>query len=168
MRNKQKKLFLIFSVFILSCYTHQAIAQANLSTVPATGGDATGSGGTSSYSVGQVVYITNTGSNGSIAQGVQQPYEITVVTNLDEAAIIQLELSAYPNPAVDFLNLNIGEFEKNNLSYQLYNVAGKLLENKKIEQRLTKINMEKLPKAIYFVKVTRNKTSIKTFKIIKK
>ena len=40
-------------------------------TVPATGGDATGSGGTSSYTVGQVVCTTNTGSNGSVAQGVQ-------------------------------------------------------------------------------------------------
>ena len=31
----------------------------------AAGGEATGTGGTSSYSVGQVVYTTNTGANGS-------------------------------------------------------------------------------------------------------
>jgi hypothetical protein len=42
---------------------------------PQAGGEATGSGGSVSYSVGQVVYTTNTGINGSVAQGVQQPYE---------------------------------------------------------------------------------------------
>ncbi|MFT7299094.1 MAG: hypothetical protein ACI9WO_001916 [Sphingobacteriales bacterium] len=40
-------------------------------TVPATGGEATGNGGSSSYTVGQVVYTTNTGTNGSVAQGSQ-------------------------------------------------------------------------------------------------
>jgi hypothetical protein len=44
-----------------------------------TGGDATGAGGSSSYSVGQVVYTTATGINGSVAQGVQQAYEISVI-----------------------------------------------------------------------------------------
>ena len=40
-------------------------------TIPASGGAAIGSGGTSSYSVGQLVYTTNTGS-GTVTQGVQQ------------------------------------------------------------------------------------------------
>ena len=43
----------------------------------ATVGEATGTGGTASYSVGQVVYTTTTGTNGSVAQGVQQPFEIS-------------------------------------------------------------------------------------------
>ncbi len=48
-------------------------------SVNATGGNASGSGGSASYSVGQVVYTTHTGTNGSVAQGVQQPFEISVV-----------------------------------------------------------------------------------------
>ncbi len=40
----------------------------------ASGGNATGSGGSVSYSVGQVVYTTNIGTTGSVAQGVQQAY----------------------------------------------------------------------------------------------
>ncbi|MFT6196114.1 MAG: hypothetical protein ACJAXY_000429, partial [Nonlabens sp.] len=39
-------------------------------TIPTSGGDATGSGGSSSYTVGQLVYTTNTGS-GTVIQGVQ-------------------------------------------------------------------------------------------------
>ena len=40
----------------------------------ASGGEATGTGGTASYSVGQVVYTTNTDATGTVTQGVQQAY----------------------------------------------------------------------------------------------
>ena len=62
-------------------------------TVPATGGDATRAGGSSSYTLGQVVYTTNTGTNGSVAQGVQQPYEISISVGI-EVTTINLELVA--------------------------------------------------------------------------
>ncbi|MBV1889111.1 MAG: HYR domain-containing protein, partial [Proteobacteria bacterium] len=41
-------------------------------SINVSGGDATGTGGSSSYSVGQVFYTTNVGATGSVAQGVQQ------------------------------------------------------------------------------------------------
>jgi len=78
-------------------------------TVSSAGGNAaTGGGGTVSYTVGQVAYTTITnGVNGSVAQGVQQPYEISVVTALEEANDISLEFSVYPNPFTDYLILKI-------------------------------------------------------------
>ena len=78
--------------------------------VPASGGDAVGSGGSSSYTVGQVVYTTNTGVNGSVAQGIQQPYEISTLVGL-EVTQINLELSAYPNPTNNVIHLSIGNYE---------------------------------------------------------
>ncbi len=45
----------------------------------ASGGDATGSGGTVAYSVGQVVYTSNTSSSGTVDQGVQHAFEIYTV-----------------------------------------------------------------------------------------
>jgi len=136
--------------------------------VPATGSNASGSGGTVSYSVGQVVYTTNTGgSNGSVAQGVQQPFEISVVTGLEEAKGINLSVSAYPNPTTDFLNLKIENYDNTNLSYQLFDISGKLLETKKLEGNQTNIVMSNLVPATYFVKVTDGNKEVKTFKIIK-
>jgi hypothetical protein len=38
--------------------------------IPASGGNATGSGGSVSYTFGQVVYTTKSGTGGSVAQGV--------------------------------------------------------------------------------------------------
>jgi hypothetical protein len=130
----------------------------------ATGGEATGTGGTASYSVGQVVYTTNTGTNGSMAQGVQQPYEISTTVGINETAI-NLALSVYPNPTTNYLTLKVED--NSNLSYQLYDLQGKVIENKKVVANSTIVKMEGLPKAIYFLNVTKNNKSVKTFKIIK-
>ncbi|OFY82304.1 MAG: hypothetical protein A3F72_21770 [Bacteroidetes bacterium RIFCSPLOWO2_12_FULL_35_15] len=135
--------------------------------IPASGGNASGSGGSVSYSVGQVVYTTNTETNGSVAQGVQQPYEILIVTGLEEAEGINLVCSAYPNPATDFVKLKIENYKTENLTYQLYDISGKLLKNKKVESNEMIISLENLVHAAYFLKITDNNKEIKTFKIIK-
>ena len=139
-------------------------AQESINT---TGGNASGSGGSASYSVGQVVYTANIGANGSELQGVQQPYEISVVTGIEEARDINISVSAYPNPTTDYLTLSISQFENSNLSYQLYDIEGKLLQSKIITGNQTTIVMSKLETANYFVKVFQENKEVKTFKIIK-
>ncbi|MDD4149703.1 MAG: T9SS type A sorting domain-containing protein [Bacteroidales bacterium] len=136
-------------------------------SINATGGNASGSGGSVSYSVGQVVYTTNTGTNGSVAQGVQQAFEISVVTGLEQAKGINLAISAYPNPTTDYLTLSIDEFDISNLSYQLYDMNGKLLQNEKITGNQTSIVMSNLVPATYFVKINQGTKEVKSFKIIK-
>ena len=131
-----------------------------------SGGDATGSGGTVAYSIGQVVYTTNTGTNGSVAEGVQQPYEISIVLGIDNHTI-NLELTAYPNPTTNFLTLNVGNAELSTLNFQLYDILGKLIESRKIISSSETIAIENLPTATYFLKVTNNNNEVKTFKIIK-
>jgi hypothetical protein len=140
-------------------------------TIPTSGGDASGIGGSVSYSIGQMVYTTNTGTNGSVAQGVQQPFEISVVTSIDEAKDITLQCTAYPNPTTDLLTLKIDASAKlsiQSLSCQLFDISGKLLETKKVEGSETSIAMGSLVPATYFLKVIQNNKEIKTFKIIKK
>ena len=135
--------------------------------ITAAGGEASGSGGAVSYSVGQVVYTTNTGANGSIAQGVQQPYEISVITGLEEAKGMELECAVYPNPATDFLTFKVKNYAHMNLSYQLFDMNGKLIENRKITSNETQINIGMLVPGTYFLKVFDNQKEIKTFQIIK-
>jgi hypothetical protein len=135
--------------------------------VTTSGGNASGSGGSVSYSVGQIVYTKNTGTNGSVAQGVQQPYEISVVTAIEEAKDISLEIMVYPNPATDYIKLIIKNYEVQNLKYQLYDSNARLLLSNKIVGNETNIVMSNLMSAIYFLKVTDNNKVIKTFKIVK-
>ena len=161
MRHKKLKLS---AVLLLGLGLTELQAQES---VNATGGNASGSGGSASYSVGQVVYTTNTGTNGSVSQGVQQPYEISVVTGLEEAKGINLSISVYPNPTTDYLTLEIKEFELSNLHFQLYDMSGKLLKSEKITGSQTSIVMGNLVPATYFVKVVQGNKEVKTFKIIK-
>jgi len=135
--------------------------------IPTSGSNASGSGGTVSYTVGQMVYTINTDVTGSVAQGVQQAYEISVVNGIEDANEINLLFKAYPNPTSDFLTLNIENYDNTDLSYQLYDMSGKLLENKKIIGNETKIILINRVAAIYFLKVVDNQKEIKTFKIIK-
>jgi hypothetical protein len=140
--------------------------QAQTSVNP-SGGEASGSGGSASYSVGQVGYTTNTVTSGSVAQGVQQPYEISVVTGLEEAKGINLSVMAYPNPTTDYLQLKVESEKLKDLSFQLYDMNGKLLQNEKLTGTETQINMSNYVPSTYFIRVINGNQSIKEFKIIK-
>jgi hypothetical protein len=138
--------------------------------IPASGSDATGSGGSASYSVGQMVYTTNTGTNGSVAQGVQQPYEISVVTGINETKGITLQCSAFPNPTNDLLSLKIDVSATSGsqpINYQLYDNNGKLLVKNILENNETTISMKSFVPSTYFLKVIQGNKEVKTFKIIK-
>jgi hypothetical protein len=132
-----------------------------------TGGNASGSGGSISYSVGQIVYKTYNGSTGNVVQGVQQPYEVSVITGLEEAKDINLVMSAYPNPTSYGITLKVENYKIDNLTYQLYDINGKLLLKQKIKSVETPILMEMLDNGTYFLKVISYKTALKSLKIIK-
>ncbi len=159
MKNKNVTLsaLLLFGAGLSAGYAQQSTT--------ASGGDATGSGGSIAYSVGQIVYTTISGTNGSLSQGVQQPYEISINTGLAEAGI-NLNVAVYPNPTIDALKLNVDNFD-NETSYQLMDVNGKLLESNAVAANITTIKMEHYASATYFLKVIRNNQEIKTFKLIK-
>jgi hypothetical protein len=137
------------------------------SGIPATGGNATGAGGSVSYSIGLVLYQTNISSGGSVTQGVQHPYEIYVYTAIEQADDINLSLSTYPNPATNYLMLEVNDYDKSNLMYQLYDAQGKMIQNGGITDNITRIDMNSMATAVYFLKVFDNNKEIKTFKIIK-
>ncbi|MEN8229766.1 MAG: T9SS type A sorting domain-containing protein [Bacteroidota bacterium] len=160
---RHKKLIFIITILLGFGLTGLQAQEA----IPATGGEASGSGGSVSYTVGQVAYQTHAGTSGSIAEGIQQPYEIWVVTGIEEAAVINLSVNAYPNPVTDHLILTVEDLKLSTLSFQLYDMQGKLLQSKKITGNQTSIVMSNLFPATYFVKVVQGTSEIKSFKIIK-
>ena len=113
-------------VLICFCLFGYGTAIQAQEAVTAAGGDATGSGGSVSYSIGQIDYITNTGTGGTVTQGVQQPYEFFIV-GIDDKKDISVELSVYPNPAVSTVNLRIDNQNLENISFQLYDMNEKLI-----------------------------------------
>ena len=154
-----------FISLLISCFFGLCSAQAQESS-NASGGNAGGSGGTVAYSVGQVVYTTNTGSAGSLAQGVQHAYEIFTV-GIKETAL-NISLTAFPNPTIDNLTLQISGYTNEQLSYQLVDVQGKQLSNGQITAQQTQINMNSLPTATYLIHVVNPENkNIQSFRIVK-
>ena len=133
----------------------------------AAGGDATGSGGSASYSLGQVVYTAVSGSSGTSNQGVQQPYEF-FVTGITETPGIGLEVSAFPNPTPAILNLKIeGGKDLTGMSYQLFDVTGKQLIARQVSANLSQIAMQNFASGTYMLRVLENQKTIQSFTIIK-
>ena len=156
---KHKKIKL--SVLILSLGITAHAQQATT----ASGGDAMGSGGNVAYSVGQVVYNSNSDTSGTVNQGVQQPYEIFTL-GIKETEL-NISLSVFPNPTISNLTLQIGNYNNEKLSYQLYDLQGKLLVHEQITAYQTQINTAGLPSATYFINVVNNKKKVQSFKVIK-
>ncbi len=161
-----KKIFLF--IFCLSVYGFPALtAQVLHAGIATAGGEATGAGGSASYTVGQLVYTTATGTSGSVAQGVQQPFEINVISGIDDIYGIDL-LLAYPNPASDFLILKIANNDFLSFTYQMFNINGSMIRNAKVTGIETSINLTELNPATYFLRIYVDNNEVKTFKIIKK
>lgn len=145
------------SIWLIQCYAQKAATSG--------GGDAYGNNGNVSYSIGQVAFTANTGTNGSVNSGVQQPYEIYVKTGFDKIGI-NLNLSAYPNPTSNFLILKVDDFARST-TFQLYNANGKLLLNREVTGNITNIPMSEYTIGAYILNVSQNNKHIKTFKIVK-
>jgi len=151
---------------LLVCLLFATISTYSQETIPASGGDATGSGGTSSYSVGQLVYTTNTSSNGSVTQGVQQSIELFNLSN-PELTVLTLTAVTYPNPTTDYVVLALTNSTLTDLSYALYDLQGRLVHKGKVNEDTTQIPMQHLESAVYLLKVNQNNQELKSFKIIK-
>ncbi len=161
---------ILLLLFVIIVFTFPLSSSSAQETIPASGGEAKGSGGSVSYSVGQLFYNIHTGTSGSVAEGVHQPFEISVVTSVVDAEGIDLVISAFPNPALDYFILRVDNYDFENLEYFFYNVSGRLLKEGKITAVETTISVTSLVPAVYFLKVIQTIPSyqeVKTFRIIK-
>jgi hypothetical protein len=154
------KIYLMVALLNI-CHVSHSQSSSNSS-----GGNIKSIEGTVTYSVGQVFYKDFSVSSGKIAQGVQHPYEIFIISGLEEPGI-NLKIKTYPNPARDFIILEVdGEVYKN-INFQLYDINGRLLFQQAIKENLTEINIMDYNSEVYIIKVNSENKTIKSFKIIK-
>ena len=160
------KKFTIFA--ILFCIAGIVAAQ---SAVVSVGGDAQSNGGSVSYTVGQVAVQTVANSNGSVsvAEGVQQPYEIMTV-GVDDYPQIVLDAVVYPNPTDNVAQLRLNGFEipADGLRAILYDGSGKRLQTIPVTGDLTPFQIGQYATGTYYLEVRDEKRILKTFKLIRK
>jgi hypothetical protein len=151
-------VLLVAIMGIADAYAQQA--------VPASGGNATGSGGSASYTIGQVGYVTAVGAGGTSQQGVQQAYDFVVVSApaIEEVTIA---ISVFPNPAIDRIVLDVEVDKLKNPSFHLFDMNGKRIRDERIAQSQTSIPMDNVASGMYFLTVMDGEKEMKKFKVIK-
>ena len=157
-------------VSVLTLFITMAIGtalNAQQQLVPA-GGNAAGASGTISYTLGQPVLFHLNGQGVSLTSGVQQPFEISVVSGLKDTRFDQMVLSVFPNPVQQKLVLSYNEVVAGTLSYALFNLQGELIMSGKVQQTNTEIIVDHLPSSTYLLRITEGSREVKTFRIIKK
>ena len=119
-----------------------------------------------SYSIGELYYNTTLNSNSVITQGIQQPYEIYLISGIGNEKDVML-ITAFPNPTTTTLKLLIQDIKLDGLNYKLYDLLGKEILSGDIQKNQTELDLNNLMPAVYFIKVFRYNSTIKYFKIIK-
>ena len=133
--------------------------------LPVSVGEVTGFGGSGSYTVGQVFYTTHPATTGVVLQGVQQLFELQTLRNPALTAV-NLSVFPYPNPAKDFIVLEITDRGINDLRYTLFEVNGRAIVSKAITASSTQIQMKYLAVGAYVLKVIQKNKALKSFKIL--
>jgi hypothetical protein len=131
----------------------------------AAGGDASAKSGTAAYASGVTSYTSDVGSRGSSTQGVQHAYEIFKIS--DSKTFTDARFTMYPNPTEDLVNIATERSDFSSLSYQLYNLSGKLLSSGQLTGPTTPVAMKTFAAGTYVIRLLSKEQPVQSFKIIK-
>ena len=157
-----KKIIALVTICVIT------ISAFGQSAVVPTGGTASGSGGTVTYTVGQIADQKVEGNGQYIIEGVQQPFEIQEV-GISSYPNITLEAILYPNPTTSKVMLSIRKYDipSYGLTAQLYDFNGKLVKSFVVKDLDTEIDFYEYAASTYHLRIIDNKTLLKTFKVVK-
>jgi hypothetical protein len=148
----------VLLLFSSTCFSQQVIAAA--------GGSGSGTDIQLSWTIGEPIIETFTGTSLILTQGFHQSK--LNITTIEPISFHTLELKVYPNPFSDQLNINIIKGEWNNLYFRLYTTGGKLLMKNPFQNQVETLNMEPYASGIYFLKVICHTDGLEqTFIVVK-
>jgi hypothetical protein len=151
-------------IIISHCIT-LCVAQVSFST---TSNTAWGTDGSGSYTIGQLTYHIYSIGEIIVAEGVQQPYEIFNILGIEALYRSAPETFIYPNPVTSSFILNMKMNKNENCLYKIFDLSGRLLETKELDNCNTTINIEEFSRSVYLLKVYCDNSLIMCHKIIKR
>ncbi len=154
------KYSLLSFVAILYC-TFDSFAQNAIST---TGGHIKSTGGSTSFTVGQVAYVLKKGNGSYLNEGVQQIY--TKKTTPIEELVYLKEVQLYPNPTQGSMTLILSSMEDVQVRYTIMDYLGKEIKYGIILSEKSEISLRDLPSGNYFISL-KSKKENRIFKIVK-
>ena len=98
--------------------------------------------------------------------GETEDYMVNIVESLGFSNIQIDNISVYPNPVSNLLNVNTGT--NNDLSYSIFNIMGQSISNGKLTTIDNRIDFSQLSKGVYFFNIyNRELNKQNTYKLIK-
>lgn len=134
------------------------------SNTVSSGGESNGTGGTASYSVGQIEYQQFTGSGGSVNLGVQQPYLIEETNVLNELGEM-INVIIGPNPITD--QLSIRSESEYVFQLNISDLNGKIILKEQLFKKETLISMSQWASGVYYLQINVDQKLVKQIKLIK-
>jgi hypothetical protein len=123
--------------------------------------------GSVSWTLGQVVTPTLSGTDMVLTQGFQQ-VSLEVVASNAPGLDAQAKVKAYPNPVANRITVEVGDLSNSTLSFELYTLQGQLVKKKSIHTDHQRINMEGKPSGEYLLRILSDGKPVESFKIIKR
>ena len=134
--------------------------------IVSSGGKAIGTGGSVTYSFGQLSNKKSSGTSGTATDGIQIPYDFGIISGFN-ISDITLDAKIYPNPTTTSLVLQVDISNYQQPVYRLYDLTGKCLDFEYVTSTETLISMHELQPSTYILKIYNGSKELKTFKIIK-
>ena len=151
------KIFFLF--FLSGFFLQENKAQ---STINATGNSISSGTNRLDYSIGEIAIATITDAKNNLTQGVLQPLIIQILATEDGTFEKKFQISAYPNPAMEYINISTDYTDFQTLI--LFDNNGKTRKQETFQGQM--ISVVDLPSGIYFITLNDKKYS-KTIKFIK-
>ncbi len=158
---KLKSIFTLITIVFLNFHSDTIFGQNTVST---TGGHFKSTGGSTSFTVGQVVYVLKKGNGPYLNEGVQQVY--TKKTTPIEELVYLKEVLLYPNPTQETMTLILSSKEDVQVRYTIMDYLGKEIRNGNILSEKSEISLVDLPSGNYFISL-KSKKENRIFKIVK-
>ena len=130
----------------------------------AAGGYLKTTGGSTSFTVGQVAYVLKKGTGSYLNEGVQQVY--TKKTTPIEELVYLKEVQLYPNPTQETMTLILSSKEDVQVRYTIMDYLGKEIRNGNILSEKSEISLRDLPAGNYFISL-KSKKENRIFKMVK-
>lgn len=156
-------------IYLLVCIS--AEAQNTSQNVIASDGDySVSSSGSISWTIGETIGDTYIGTSNIVTKGFHQPYMV-IMTSIPEVCS-EGNVLAYPNPVVGNLQLDFSKMTRGYYFIEVYDVAGKLLNNSKVfvdsDSFQKSLDLSQLSKGNYLFKITNESSSLpRSFSITK-
>ena len=130
----------------------------DLEVISASGDYEESTGGSLSYTVGEVVIETVETTSNDLTQGFQQEniFVLSVITYNNE-----FDVSVFPNPTTDFVNVQSSTKSVVNI----YDVSGKLVHTQNVNE-IDKIEMGNYERGMYQLVFIKDQEQLKTIKVL--